>query len=665
MTGWKSWINAASLKCSPSSTLQYSRKGTSHFGFLFIARPQTVGFDTSVLYSRNSVATCRMGSRCVLCTVDNRRVVKSPRASLSELRAERTATESLADVLVEEGVLSRGSRLHRQFLGLSGTRAERIVSALNQRTNRVAVVLDGVHGVHNLAAVCRSCDAFGIQTVHFVPPERYATGACRQGPALDLADRSRYLRQFLRAAACDTASGAHKWLSLQAHGNAVELLDKMRAEGYRIFASSVQPNCCVSLYDINFDQDANQKCAFVFGSESSGVSRQIHDSADVLFTIPMYGFVESLNISVSVATTLAHVTLRLRSVLGPAYNLSLAQKQNVLNFWLQGGSFAALERSRTDEKVVKADRFSRDGRSALSDFGRLFERRIWHQGLLRLTYLKDSDSFELFVHEQCTKRIQSYLIRRKGGIFGDSDCSRRRRAHAQTFAGLLAWMNACVPGAELEWATSLVPLYRDIFLNLDSMIENEGIAKARILGARHIDDLWLDEGSELCTSVAWNVMQQLSGLRGIDVCELRELLSRSDPYAVAIRVLFDILRVNFTEDGSEIAKLEEIFDRTAVDSARGFTTLQSLGFQTIIRLQHASDVRRMLYLCIEETALPHGLKKQFLHHPRHGLYELYLTHVIDAIKKNGSEQGRHEIPRIQLESAVHGILKDCSRLCEL
>lgn len=630
-----------------------------------MARPQTVGSDTSFLYYRNSVAACRSGSHCELRTVHNRKVVKSPRASLSELRAERTATESLADVLVEEGVLSRGSRLHRQFLGLSGTRAERIVSALNQRTNRVAVVLDGVHGVHNLAAVCRSCDAFGIQAVHFIPPERHATRACRQELALDLADRSRYLRQFLRAAACDTASGAHKWLSLQAHGNAVELLDKMREEGYRIFASSVQPNCCVSLYDINFDQDANQKCAFVFGSESSGVSRQILDSADVLFTIPMYGFVESLNISVSVATTLAHVTLRLRNVLGPAYNLSLVQKQNVLNFWLQGGSFAALERSGTDEKVVKADRFFRDGRSALSAFGRVLERRIWHQGLLRLRSLKDSDSLELFVHEQYTKRIQSYLIRRKGGIFGDSDRSRRRRAHAQTFAGLLAWMNACVPGAELEWANSLVPFYRSIFLILDTMIENGGIAKAQILGARHIDDLWSDEGSKLCTSVAWNVMQQLSGLRGIDVRELRELLSRSDPYAVALRVLFDILRVDFAEDRSEIAKLVEFFNRAAVDSARGFTTLQSLGFQTIIRLQHASDVRRMLYLCTEETAVPRGLRKQFLRHPRHDLYESYLTQVIDATKKERSDQGRDGILRIQLESAVRGILKDCSRLCEL
>jgi tRNA (guanosine-2'-O-)-methyltransferase len=606
------------------------------------------------------------GSSAALRRAQSQRTVIRLLAGLTEPQLARNKTEILAQLLVREGVLEQGSRLHRQFLGLSETRAERVMSALQHRSERIAIVLDGVHGVHNLAAVCRSCDAFGIQTVHFIPPDRYGSGADLGKFALHPAEKSRFLKQFLRAAARDTASGAHKWLSLEAHGNAAALLRQLRAQGYRIFASSVQQGRCISLYDIDFKNRDNHKCAFVFGSESSGVSAPIQENADVLFTIPMYGFVESLNVSVSVATTLAYVTRQLRDLLGESYNLPVNQKRYVLNYWLRGGSFASLGVSAVDEHAAGASRSFRDGRSSLSEFGRHFERAVWSEGLLCLRTRRETGVMDLDARDAYTRRIQNYLMRRRGGIYGELDSTRRLQAHTQTFAGLLSWMNTCVLDAKLEWAEKLIPSYRKVFRRLDELVTDDQYAKARLLDVSDLDDRWHDGGSQLCARIAWDIGKEMPGMGQKEFLAFMEVSRQVDPVSLAIRVLAEILRIDLKSQSQVVTKLSKIFGPVAVKVAGNFKSSHSFTTQTIIRLQHAADVRRMFHLCAATSELPATLRKRFLHHPRHSLYELYLyTCARASLETEFAGNAENGKLGMQLDGILRAILVDCNRMLQV
>ena len=61
-----------------------------------------------------------------------------------------------------------------------------------------------------------------------------------------------------------------------------------------------------------FDFDVTKKSCFFFGRETEGLSQEVLDEADVFLKIPMSGFTESLNISVSAAIILQHVTSKLK-----------------------------------------------------------------------------------------------------------------------------------------------------------------------------------------------------------------------------------------------------------------------------------------------------------------------------------------------------------------
>lgn len=175
---------------------------------------------------------------------------------------------------------------------------------INQRTNHFTVATEDVYQLHNTSAVIRSCDVFGIQNIHVIE-ER---------------NRKKIDREI--------AMGAQKWVSLTRHHSSVESIKHLKKKGYRIVGTT--PHGKATKLD---DFDISKPAAIFFGTEKEGLSTEVMNSADEFITIPMRGFTDSLNISVSAAIILQHITQRLRSS-EIIWELSENEKNAVKFEWL-------------------------------------------------------------------------------------------------------------------------------------------------------------------------------------------------------------------------------------------------------------------------------------------------------------------------------------------
>lgn len=151
------------------------------------------------------------------------------------------------------------------------------------RTRHISVVLEDVYQAHNASAVLRSCDCFGVQDVHVVE------------------NRNQYCPNP------DVAMGSNKWVDIYKYPSITDSYDALRRRGYRIIATLPHENDTMI-----GDLDISQPTALVFGTELTGLTQEAIDHADGYVKIPMYGFTESFNISVSAALSLYALTERMR-----------------------------------------------------------------------------------------------------------------------------------------------------------------------------------------------------------------------------------------------------------------------------------------------------------------------------------------------------------------
>jgi len=156
----------------------------------------------------------------------------------------------------------------------------------SDRTNYLTVVLENVHKDHNASAVLRSCDCFGIQNLHVIEKN------------------NRYKIQR------DIAVGAGKWVDVynydQGDNPTIDCLTKLKDRGYKIVATTPHEKD-VTIQELPIDKPL----ALVFGTEKRGISKDVMDIADEFVKLPMYGFTESFNISVSAALALNVIRERL------------------------------------------------------------------------------------------------------------------------------------------------------------------------------------------------------------------------------------------------------------------------------------------------------------------------------------------------------------------
>lgn len=166
---------------------------------------------------------------------------------------------------------------------LTENRKERFADVLANRTNHFTIAVEDVFQFHNTSAVMRSCEVFGIQEINIVEQ--------RFGKDIDK----------------EIAMGAQKWVDINKFENITDCIDTLRAKGYQIIATTPHNDSCL-LHDF----DVTQKSALFFGTEKEGLSDDVMRNADGYLKIPMVGFTESLNISVSAAIIIQDITTRLR-----------------------------------------------------------------------------------------------------------------------------------------------------------------------------------------------------------------------------------------------------------------------------------------------------------------------------------------------------------------
>lgn len=204
-----------------------------------------------------------------------------------------------------------GNRDLVRFLSqfITEQRYRRFLEIVKYRTRYLSIVLEDIFQPHNASAILRTCDCFGIQDVHIIE------------------NRNPY------RVSNDVALGSSQWISIQKYSgteeNSTRCLTELKSRGYRLVATTPHQN---DYTPENLPLD--QKTTLIFGTELQGLSQTALDLADDFLIIPMVGFTESLNISVSAATILYTLTRRLRES-NFEWQLREEEVQEVLANWLK------------------------------------------------------------------------------------------------------------------------------------------------------------------------------------------------------------------------------------------------------------------------------------------------------------------------------------------
>lgn len=192
---------------------------------------------------------------------------------------------------------------------ISDNRRQKFEDVIKWRTRHITVILEDIYQPHNASAVLRSCDCFGIQDIHVIE------------------NRNKYNVNP------DVALGSPKWLNLikynKGENNTLTCINTLKEKGYRIVATTPHKDDC-NIEDLKIDG----KLALMFGTELEGISDLAREHADEFVKIPMFGFTESFNISVSAAICLHTLVGKLHAS-NINWHLNDEEKSEVLLKWLR------------------------------------------------------------------------------------------------------------------------------------------------------------------------------------------------------------------------------------------------------------------------------------------------------------------------------------------
>jgi tRNA (guanosine-2'-O-)-methyltransferase len=188
---------------------------------------------------------------------------------------------------------------------LTEKRRFKMEETASQRTERIRLVLQDIHHPHNVSACLRSAEAFGILNVHVI-------------------NRTEPFK------ASSVAKGVDRWLNVHKHTDIPSCVAELKKRNYKIASAMPNPVDCKSLYDLPVDEPI----AVLFGNEHEGMSEDFRPHVDYFFTIPMYGMVESLNISVCAAITMHELRHRAEIFWKSNFHLSESERTALLNTWI-------------------------------------------------------------------------------------------------------------------------------------------------------------------------------------------------------------------------------------------------------------------------------------------------------------------------------------------
>ena len=187
-------------------------------------------------------------------------------------------------------------------------RTNKITSVASTRQFSLRVVIENIHDPHNVSAIFRTCDAVGIPKVSLV-----------------------YTEESFPKIGKKSSASAFKWVDKEKFKSIDECYSKLREQGFVIYASALMDNS-KNLYDL----DLTKKCAIVLGNEHRGVSTEAAKKADEVFLIPMFGMVQSLNVSVAGAVTLYEaLRQRQRKIMYELNEMNEPEINELLEKWIK------------------------------------------------------------------------------------------------------------------------------------------------------------------------------------------------------------------------------------------------------------------------------------------------------------------------------------------
>jgi len=187
-------------------------------------------------------------------------------------------------------------------------RKQRIKDVLAARQQDLTLVLNNIHDPHNVSAILRSCDAFGVPWVHLL-----------------------YTGQQFPQMGSKTSASARKWVSRIRHRDAREMVQNLRNQGLHLVRTGFGKSA-VMVQDFDFTRPA----AVILGNEHSGVQEDLLHLVEHEICIPMHGMVQSLNVSVAAAIILYEAyRQRLQAGLLRERALTSVQQEEMYNEWLQ------------------------------------------------------------------------------------------------------------------------------------------------------------------------------------------------------------------------------------------------------------------------------------------------------------------------------------------
>lgn len=187
---------------------------------------------------------------------------------------------------------------------LTPERIARIDTVLDARLRSVAAAVEDTYDPHNAAATIRTSEALGLQELHVIEPgDRFS-------------------------AAKGVTRGAHRWIDLHRWPSADLAAAGMRARGFRVYATLPDARA-VSIEDL----DVSSPVAVIFGNEHSGVSPTAIAACDGTLTVPMFGFTESYNLSVTVGLAMSRLAARRRAYLGATGDLDPDRRARLRARW--------------------------------------------------------------------------------------------------------------------------------------------------------------------------------------------------------------------------------------------------------------------------------------------------------------------------------------------
>ena len=193
---------------------------------------------------------------------------------------------------------------------LTEERVDVLRRTLAERTRYMTILTENTFHPQNASALIRHCEAFGLQDLHTVET------LCKFNPNVNI------------------VRGTDKWVDITRHESTAEAIASLKGAGYRLVATTPHRESCTPE---TFEVERGKFC-LVCGTEHTGVSDEIIESADEYLRIPMCGMVESLNVSASAAILIYMLSQRMRLCSAIDWQLNKRDRIDVLFRWIMSSA---------------------------------------------------------------------------------------------------------------------------------------------------------------------------------------------------------------------------------------------------------------------------------------------------------------------------------------